>query len=93
MVGETIFITTRVGDLMKSKKTKIFDIIILVLLNIHLGYKDHVIYFIAFAFVVGFTIIDWLSNMKLCVMYIVQLYEDKIISSLGTSGKMFSIFL
>ena len=49
-------------------------------------YKEHIIYFIGFAFGEGFTIIDCLANMKLYVSDIVEPYKDSIIGCLGNSG-------
>ena len=49
-------------------------------------YKEHIIYFIGSAFGEGFTIIDWLANMKLYVSDIVEPYKDSIIGCLGNSG-------
>ena len=50
------------------------------------GYKEHVIYFIVFAFGEGVEIIHWLSRMKLYVSNTVEFYRYTIIGHLGNSG-------
>ena len=57
---------------MKSKKTRILAIIMLVPINIQLGYKEHVIYFIVFTLGEVVTTIDWLENMKMYVSGIIE---------------------
>ena len=42
--------------------------------------------FISFSFVEGFTIIDWLSTMKLYVFDILKSYKDTVIGNIGNSG-------
>ena len=50
------------------------------------GYKEHVNSFIVISFGEVFTIIYWLSKMKLYVSDIVGSYLDTIIGYLGNSG-------
>ena len=56
----------------KSKKKRIIDITMLVPNKNPPGYKEHVIYFIAFYFVEDVKIIDWIGNIKLYVYDIVE---------------------
>ena len=71
---------------MNSKKTIILDTLMLVPNNNPQGFKEHVPSFIAFEFVEGVTIIDWLSNMKLYMYDSEESYKDTIIGHLGNSG-------
>ena len=64
---------------MKSKNTRILDIIILVPYNNSSGYKEHVTYFIDFSVGEGFAMIDFLANKKLYVLDIVKSHEGTII--------------
>ena len=54
-------------DFIKSNKTRIVDINMLVPNKNPQGYKEHVIQFIGFEFGLGITIIYWISNMNLYV--------------------------
>ena len=51
-------------------------------------YKKHAIYFIAFYFEKGDTIIYCLAKMKLYVSAIVEMYRDKVIYIVVKSGKV-----
>ena len=51
----------------KSNKTIILDIIMLVSNKNPQGYKEHIIYFIESIFGEGVIIIHWLSNMEIYV--------------------------
>ena len=63
-LGNKYFELQEWEDCIKSNKTRIIDIIVLVPNKNTQVYKEHVIYFIAFAFEESVTIIDWLANMK-----------------------------
>ena len=52
------------GYFIKSNKTRILALIMLVQNNNPKGYKQHVIYFIDFSFGEGVNIIYWLANIK-----------------------------
>ena len=51
----------------KSNKTRILSIIMLVPNNNPQGYKKHFILLISFSFGEGFNIIDWIANTKIYV--------------------------
>ena len=50
------------------------------------GCKKHIISFLAFDFVEGVTILDWLKNMKIYLYDIEESYKDTIIGILGNLG-------
>ena len=54
--------------------------------NKNLPGLKNVIYFIAFVFGEGVTIVDWIANMKLYVSNIVELNRDTIIGHSVNSG-------
>ena len=70
----------------KYQKNIILYIIILFTNNNTPGHKEHFIYFIAFAFEKGVTIIDLISNMKLYVSDTKESYKDTIIDNLENTG-------
>ena len=70
----------------KSNKNRILSIVMLVTNNNTPGYKEHVIYFIAFAFGKGVTIIDLIANIKLYVSDNEESYNDTIIGNMGNAG-------
>ena len=57
-------------DFIKSNKTRILDIIMLVPKKNPQGYKEYAISFIDFSFVECVTIIYWQAKMKIYVCYI-----------------------
>ena len=59
-------------ELYEVQKEKILDIIMFVPYKNPPGYKEHVIYFIVFAFGEGVTTIYWLESMKNYVSDIVK---------------------
>ena len=62
------------------------DIVMLLPNNKKQGNKEHVISFIAFAFIEVVTVIDWIKSMKLYLCDIEESYKDTIIVHLGNAG-------
>ena len=68
---------------MKSKDTRVLDILVFIPCNIPLEYKQHVIYFTTFELVEGVEINAFLENIKTYVSDIVKSYKDTIIWLFG----------
>ena len=73
-------------DFIKSNKTRILYIVMLVLNRNPQGYKEYIIQFIDFAFGECVTTIYWLANMKPYFPDINEAYKNTIIGHLENSG-------
>ena len=73
-------------DCIKCKKTRILAIIMIFSNKNPPVYKEHVIYFIAFSFETGVTIIDFMANMRIYVSEIVESYKDKTFGHFENAG-------
>ena len=68
---------------MKSNKTRILSILVLVPCKNPPGYQEGVILFIEFSFVKSNTTIYWIENMNQCISEILKSYKEIIVSSLN----------